>query len=295
MTLLRSLIFACVAFVCVPVMRAQTKVNVPNLTFTTIDVPGAVNTVVEGINSFGQTVGYYYNDQGYATTAFELSDGNFSFFNYPNAYSVARSINDSGSIVGYAYPGGGTTAVGYLYDGTTFTTIKSSYPDTYAEGIDNAGDIVGSDGYPNNHAFALVQRNFHDITPPPGNWLTAIATSINNLGQVVGLTWGSDIEGFFYHKGKFATLTAPGNSGTTEPGGINDGGIVVGSYTSCTPGCYYHGFASLKGKYLTFDYPGATETFSNGINASGQIVGTYYDGQSFHGFVTSPITEADFR
>ncbi len=44
-----------------------------------------------------------------------------------------------------------------------------------------------------------------------------------------------------------------------------------------------------------FSYPGAMWTFASDINNSGQIVGTYsFDRIAYHGFVTSPITSADF-
>ena len=78
--------------------------------------------------------------------------------------------------------------------------------------------------------------------------------------------------------------------------GISDSGIVVGSYLGCTPSCNFHGFALMKGKYVSFDYPGAMETYAYGINSAGQIVGSYtLDQQTFHGFVTGPVTAAGFE
>jgi uncharacterized membrane protein len=42
---------------------------------------------------------------------------------------------------------------------------------------------------------------------------------------------------------------------------------------------------SKKGIFTTIDVPGAVKgTVANGINASGQIVGTYQDSVGFHGF-----------
>ena len=118
---------------------------------------------------------------------------------------------------------------------------------------------------------------------------------MNNLGQIVGWTFGSITSGFYYNRGKFGTISVPGSSDITEAWGVNDAGVVVGWYFGCTPSCSYHGFALRKGKYLAFDYPGAMDTFASGINSLGQIVGSYFENQSYHGFVTSPITAADFR
>ncbi len=43
-----------------------------------------------------------------------------------------------------------------------------------------------------------------------------------------------------------------------------------------------------SGTYTVFDVPGATGTYANGINDSGQIVGSYVDvAGRFHGFLDS--------
>jgi uncharacterized membrane protein len=44
---------------------------------------------------------------------------------------------------------------------------------------------------------------------------------------------------------------------------------------------YSHGFLLDNGNYSTLDLPGDPK----GINASGQIVGSYYDGVGGHGFL----------
>jgi uncharacterized membrane protein len=298
MKFLRSLAWPLMLLLCVPLtydslVQAQSPsvVTTANLTFTTIDVPGAYETDVSGINQNGDIVGWSIDSYAGPATGFLLRDGSFTFLNYPGARdTVARSINDSGLIVGYAYIHGGADAVGYRYDGAKYTTLRiGTYPYTYADGINNAGAIVGGYGlFGSQHGFERAGRKFKDITPPPGNWMTALATSVNNLGQVVGLTVGSDDNGFLFSNGKFKTISVPGSGGTTVVWGINDSGIVVGSYFGCTPSCAYHGFAFMKGTYLSFDYPGAKATFAWGINSLGQIVGSYSDGNAIHGFVAAP-------
>jgi probable HAF family extracellular repeat protein len=52
----------------------------------------------------------------------------------------------------------------------------------------------------------------------------------------------------------------------------------------------YHGFLLDQGNYTTIDVPDSTFTSANGINASGQIVGFYYDaGGGRHGFLATPV------
>lgn len=297
MTLTRRIALALVVLSCVSLTQAQSKIETLNLTFTTIDVPGAGVTNVSGINTNGDMVGWYSQADNTPASGFLLSGGNFTFLNYPSAYeTVARSINDSGVIAGYAGILHDAAYVGFTYTEGTFTKVRvgnSGY--NYAEGIDNLGDIVG--GYGNigsNNGFEEAGTKFRNVTPP-GNWNAVLATGVNNLGQIVGATTAASTSGFFYTKGKFQTIAVPGSNGTTSPMGINDAGIVIGSYFGCSTSCGYHGFALLKGKYLSFDYPGSVTTFALGINSLGQIVGCYSlsDGIT-HGYVTSPISSSQF-
>ena len=46
-----------------------------------------------------------------------------------------------------------------------------------------------------------------------------------------------------------------------------------------------HGFVLNKGVFTTVDVPGADATSLNGINASGQLHGTYLDSSGFHALV----------
>ncbi len=210
---------------------------------------------------------------------------------YPGASDTrATGINDSGLIVGTAITG---SELGFVYDGTSFTPInvpgKSA---TVALGVDNAGDIVGGDGSTTvTRAFELTGGHFKNVSPR-GSYVYGYATSINNFSTVVGWTdLGGDAKGFVYKNGQFKKLAVPGAI-ETEAEGINDNGVIVGW---CQVGPTTLGFALMNGKYLSINYPGASDTLAEGINASGQIVGLYsIDGFTYHGFVTSPLMDADF-
>jgi uncharacterized membrane protein len=289
------IVLLCVPLINAPLMEAQapTVVADANLTFTTIDVPGAMNTNILGINNAGQMVGYYAETTNGPATGFLFSGGNFSFFNYPGGDSTqAFGINDSGLICGTAYVGQNTGAVGFRYRGTTFHTIrvhKKKY--TIVNGINNSGVVVGGYGdFGGNQGFELLGTRFRNVTPP-GIYTLVYATGANNVGEVVGWTSGGvgSNNGFSYKGGKFQTIAVPGANDLTEAWGVNDGGMVVGSYEACSP-CAFYGFVLMHGRYRSLSYPGAKETFAMGINNAGQIVGSYtFDEQTFHGFVTSPI------
>jgi probable HAF family extracellular repeat protein len=132
---------------------------------------------------------------------------------------------------------------------------------------------------------------------PPGSFCSVLATGINNLGQVVGWTCGGlgNNNGFVMKNGHYRTIDVPGSNDLTEAWGINDNGVIVGWYEKCSP-CAIHGFVLINGRYVNLDYPGAVYTGALGINNAGQIVGSYsLDQQTYHGFVTSPITDAHFQ
>jgi len=296
MASLRRCAFALALLLCVSFVHAQTHVSdlkTINPTFTTIDVPGAGETFVQGINTAGNMVGNYAATLQSPAHGFLSVNGVFSYLDYPGAYDTfTNGINDSGTIVGYAEFSGGTTALGFFYDGVSYTTFhRGNNSGTYALAIDNAGDAAGGSGsLGETIGFELRGNHFKSLSPP-GSYVYVYATAINNLGEVVGWTATSVENGFAYKNGKYQTISVSG-ANDTEAHGVNDGGVIVGWYLM---GSSVYGFAVMKGKYVSFGYPGAAGTLPSGINASGQIVGSYtFDFSTYHGFVTSPITTEDF-
>ena len=291
----RAFTCALVVTLCTCSLRAQSKPQRLTLTFTTIDVPGASLTNAAAINNNGDIVGWYSPPGTTFSHGFLLSGGSFTFFDYPGGYTtLATGVNDAQVVVGYSYVTG-ESVNGFTYQGGAFNTIQiAGYPDTYAEGIDKAGDIVGGYGFGSANGFEQSGTKFRVVTPP-GIQGTVAANAINSHGQIVGWSFDTSHTGFLFYNGKYYTLNVPNSLNYTLALGINDNGIVVGWYLGCTPTCTEHGFALMKGKYLSFDYPGAMGTYASGINNAGQIVGSYtFDQQTFHGFVTSPVTSADF-
>lgn len=126
-----------------------------SLTFTTLDVPGAIYTRPAAINDAGAIVG------SYITSAGTIAD---------------------------------TVWHGFLYSGGTFTTIDvpPNPPglgpgSTMLNGINNAGQIVGvvsEAGLSNPHAFEL-DGNRLTVLDLPGHD-NGGANGINNRGQIVG-------------------------------------------------------------------------------------------------------------
>jgi len=81
------------------------------------------------------------------------------------------------------------------------------------------------------------------------------------------------------------------------PFAINDNDVIVGWYTDSSGN--NHGFVKTGGAFSSIDYPGAVEPFGTtiiGINNSGTMVGSYWDGSVSHGFLYSAgsFTALDF-
>lgn len=261
-------------------------------TYTTIDVPGASDTFVFGVNDAGQMVGHYYDASG--QHGFSLSGGSFSTIDFPGAsVTVANGINDTGQTVGYYRDG--SMYRGFLLTSGSFSTID--YPGaeaTFVFKINDTGQIVGwyddwvsgvpSSGVP--HGFSLTGSSFSTIDFPGA--LDTHAYGINDTGQIVG-EYGdvSGDHGYLLTGGSFSAFNFPGAS-LTEALGINDTGQIVGWYED-TIG--RHGFSLIGGSFSTIDFPGATSTFAHGVNDNGKIVGFYEDASGFHGFVATSVQE----
>ncbi|HZQ67823.1 MAG TPA: hypothetical protein VFA68_04825 [Terriglobales bacterium] len=267
--------------------QRQTSVGQLNLTFTTIDVPGALYTNVSGINKAGDLVGSYGQNTSNDSHGFVYSNGVFKFFDYPGqTVTVPTSINDFGRIVGFFVQ---NPIIGFLFDGNTFTSLQDGTDSaTFCEGINNAGVMVGGAGTIYTTTGFELRRGVYLPINFPGEYLYGVANGINNLGQVVGYTIsGTYQNGFILTNGKFRNINFPGAL-ETDALGINDKGVVVGWYNPSSQSDY--AFILINGRYISFSYPGAVATFATGINTSGQIVGQYtFDYSTYHGFVTNPL------
>ena len=172
----KSMFAVFLLFLCVPLACAQ-------LTFTTIDVPGAATTSIGGINSSGDVGGSYSTTTNGPAHAFLLKGGNFTFFDYPGAPSTfATGINDSGLIVGFT--SGGTRELGFTYDGTTFTPIRAGRNSaTVLDGINNAGYIVGGAGTVYDTRAVELRSSRFKMINFPGIYVYGYAPGSTNSGR----------------------------------------------------------------------------------------------------------------
>ena len=120
---------------------------------------------------------------------------------------------------------------------------------------------------------------------------TSVA-AINNAGWTVG-AW-SDANhvghGFVNKGGTYTSIDYPGSVGfaATWANGINDAGLVVGGYTDASNNRHGYVYNAKSNQFVgtPLDYPGnAGLTEAIGIDGYGRIVGRYFDGSDYQGFL----------
>lgn len=256
-------------------------------TYSTINFPGSLPTVVRGRNDMGEMVGAY--DSASGLHAFLYSGGTFTTIpDVPGGHSiVADAINNVGQIIG-DYWDSSNVNHGFLISGGNFTLIDfPGAAQTIPFGINDAGWIVGTyyetfGGV--THGFMVSAANLGDFTVIdfPGAPQSSLV-GINNNGDIVGRTaeivyvCDEDLHcdfsyridrGFLLSGGNFTLIDVPGAGFTTMPTAINDAGWIVGVYGNG------HSFLRSGGtSFGTIDIPGQAQTSALGINNIGEIVG----------------------
>ncbi|MCW3059123.1 MAG: putative extracellular repeat, family [Capsulimonas sp.] len=157
----------------------------------------------------------------------------------------------------------------------------------WVSGVNDRGDIVGvvaaaasnktKDGDP-RQALAIVAGNKVVMGLPQH---MAVASAINNHGEVAGTTGSKDTyRAFFWKNGKLTDLGALG--GVSSYGcGVNDKGQVVGFYE--TPDNNTHSFLWERGAMRELPLP--LGALARDINNQGEITGIFQ--KSAHAFLSS--------
>ena len=172
---------------------------------------------------------------------------------------------------------------------------------TVARAITADGRVVGFFGEAagRQHGFLLADGNFTIIDVPVPGARATNAFGINARGDIVG-SWvdsGGVQHGFLLPAyGSFTVIDEPSAIRTLAKG-INSAGDIVGYYD--TPD-KRHGFLRNRdGVFRTIDLEGTqgpppNGTFTQWINARGDIVGSFFNG-SVHGFLMSRdgVTQLD--
>lgn len=247
-----------------------------------------------GINNHGVIAGYFgsgaagHPNKGY-TLSSPYGQGNYKNENFPGSVQTqVTAINNTGYTAGFWVDGNGNN-FGFIQWHGVFTSYNN--PNTPAGtttvnqllGLNDKGIAVGfyTDAAGNNHAYKLNQSNgkFTAITPP--NATSAVATGINDNGDITGFltSTSNTIVGFLLKNNSFTEFDFP-NSTNTMPFGINKYDQIVGTYADSS--LKFHGFLLSSplshANWRSIDDPnGVGTTTVNGINDNANLVGFYVD------------------
>jgi hypothetical protein len=160
-------------------------------TLTTIDYPGANDTVLAGINKWGSIVGYYTASSGHFKGFKRFSNGTFQAITIPNISDLRpMDINDSGVISGATGQGGPIHVHGFWLSGSTWQIVDDpDYPagSTELMGMNNRHEFVG-DAYDSNGTAHPILRvgnsSFYNLEVP--NAVEAVAEDISDSNLIVG-------------------------------------------------------------------------------------------------------------
>ncbi len=263
-------------------------------TFTEIAYPGAENMAGTGINSFGDVVGFHQSSPDWAVHGFifHAASGTYTGVDHPDVTDTyLAAIDDAGRALGYYAADGANHP--FIYANGTFTNIAVLDNSNFVPmGWNAAGDIVGAWG-----AGGFVLHNGVITTVAvPGAMITG-ATGINAAGDVAGYSLDTDADGhtvnprgFILRNGTYDSFTYPGAVEMGVSGMSGD--TVVG--TQATPDLERHAFVYRNATFTNIDVDGAPSTYATGINATGQVLGTYDKGpfRIATVFVATPATNA---
>jgi hypothetical protein len=306
-----------------PRAGAPARAQDPSYHFVTFDYPGAVSTLILGINNRRDISGSYLGPDGLAH-GWARIDGTLHAIDYPGALNtVVGGINEQREVTGtylegappfhlhgFRWQQGQFTAIpdvpgaghpaGVLFEfGTGLGTaavrtsdrhqIVGEYADAsgpFSHGFIRTGDAVLAIDFPGAFQGALP---FPQFPLPFGGGTSVFA--LNNRGTVGGAYLTATppfFHGYLYDNGQYQPLDVPGPNGPfgTQVNAVNAQGVVAGPWFD---GTTFHGFLWQAGTFTTVDYPGASYTEIDSINDSGDLVGAWRDVDLMidHGYIAT--------
>lgn len=220
-----------------------------NKVFTRVDIPGATNTRILGVNDGGDVAGDYTTSDGHIHGFLLHHTGALQKINQPGtSFTSASGVNNSLTVVG-------TGTTGFTWKNGVFTKVDITNHTVGGEsetinGISNLGVIVGS----------LFRQDFQNAWQKAGsdldvyqriNGLDTLLNGVNGRDDVVGTATGANNGFVSFHvesneSGETSERLRPvpihfPNSSDTTPHSINYAQAIVGTYMTQFP----HGFLAV--------------------------------------------------
>jgi len=236
------------------------------------------------INNKGQIIGELSPNGAGDQFAFLYSNGSVTQLVDPivnGGFSEANDINDSGQVVGYIDTGtttpGTVVSDAYLYSngtmtnlGTLLSRMDSSVISSDATAINSSGQVLG---YVNTYNVATSTFGSYAFLYSNGtvtNLGGGFAYAINDSGQIVGTTGGSEPDALLYSNGAWTDLNSliPTDSDVvlSDAVGINDNGqiVAVGVSEVTNPPLPTNPYNNTYNLYLLSPLQSTSITITNG-------------------------------
>jgi probable HAF family extracellular repeat protein len=260
--------------------------------------PGDWLSLALHVNSSGQIVGWHGTGEDmFGTGGFLLNPDGTGVDFWPGSY--ASSVSDSGQVVGFYTDPATGNQWGFSWAQGVATQLSGPRGlNTVAVDVNSAGQIAGyefSFGGARSHACIWqngMVRDLGALTPDAGT----VAYAVNEAGSVAGSSYLSEIDAehaTIWFDGTILDLGTLGGKGSAAHD-INGLGQVVGH--SALPGSGQAAFIWRDGAMIDLNTlvpadSGWSLVWANGINDSGQIVGSgYVDGYE-HAYLLTPVPE----
>ena len=299
--------------VCVFAVFAQ--LSYAQFTYTAVNIPGATETEVRGVNSSGEIVGYYKTTSSATCTevnvqfpncpvhGFKIVNGVLTKLMVPNStWTAIMGVNDFGDLVGFTVTSDGSH--GFLWKHTNVITLFN------APGAGPNSDIHTVAMSVNKALIVAGASWFFSNTTPNGGWVWANgAFSLMNPGDTSGSCCpnGEGVNGIS-NNGFVSGQNSSGawfKSGTDEDFYMVTSGTVGTAVNSNADVIGFSGGVGYFSKHIELNenndavevkpgfikvmFPGSVNTYPFGLSDLRTVVGAYTDSAGMiHGFVAKP-------
>ena len=259
--------------------------------------PASDFSVAQGINSFGEVVGYSLHSGAIEQRGVLWTRGTMhSLGTLPGGTtSQANAINDLGQLTGYANgtkTGAAVHAVLWGRNGVIQDIGALSGGYSQGDAINIQGEVIGYSITQDAKSHPIYWNKSAGLRALP--YLSATDTrgwglAINNLGQIAG---GSDNNAVLWENDKAHTAVNLGilSGGWSTAYGINDQGVVVGASGSAAfIWTQAQGIVDLN--TLIDSNSGWTLGMATAINNPGQITGEGNYNGAQHAFLLTPVSQ----
>lgn len=256
--------------------------------YQTLDFPGATQTIIWGLNDFGEMAGQY-TMPGSVAHAMAYRHGKFQALApemLGTNFSAAGGPTDEGTTFGGYADVSGVQHGFTIHKGKFETVDFAGHVNSNVDAVDGCDTILGVYWDADGIFHGMLSRNGNQTPIDVDGARDTYPLGLNSKGDSVGY-W--DADGVVTHgyvrraDGRIATLDVP-DAARTAAFAINDRGQVAG-YFMDTSG-RLHGFVKTGQQFQHLDVPGAVATIVTALNNWGSVAGEYFDASGVrHGFL----------